>query len=230
MFEFFFEEYKKNIYKRNRFRKNIPVSEWIWFAITIASLLLVLVLWYVGQIIAFGICVLVTIVFYTILMLLIDRHRDRCHDDIMAEYRRRMIYSLEKMLQEKKYNLYSVAGINWLIACCKEAIDKKKHSLPHIGDSFLKWVFPWVTLLLGTWLGKRSDLLSGSNVFMLLVIIIGMWLVGMVCTAVICQVPKDISWILGLTGAALPFLLSDLEYIRAFVSESSHAVQPFQHA
>lgn len=226
MFEFFFEEYRKNIYKKNRFRKNIPASEWILLIISIASSLVGFVFCCVEQIIALGICDLVAIVLYAILMLLTHRRRDRLRDHLMVEYRSGMICPLEEMLQEKKYNLYSAAGIDWLIACCKEAIDKKKHSLPHIGDSFLKWVFPWVTLLLGTWLGKKGDLLSVSNIIMLLAIIIGIWLLGMVCTAVICQVPKDVSWILGLTGAALPFLLSDLEYIRAFVPENSCAVQP----
>lgn len=226
MFSFFLEEYRKNIYKGARFRKNIPVSEKIWFGIFLVQAPLLFVFYFSRRAIALGVSLLVMVIAAGILSWLVYRHRSQFRDKEMEDYLNRMIRPLKELLQDKKYGFYSAQGIDWLIACCEKEMKGKKRLLPGIMDSSFKWVFPFVTLLIGVCLEKWSAALSLELLLQILIIIILIWFLYVLCKMAWYQVPEDVSWLFGLTKAALPPLLSALEYIRTFVTEASTVVSP----
>lgn len=219
MFEFFFEEYRKSIYKKNgRFRKNVPTSEKLLFAAFLGSLILGIAFLRVRRKTVSVVLFAVGIISAIILACLNHRNRDRSRDDYLEDHRSQMIQPLEDMLRDERYRLYSAQGIDWLIMCCKARIKEKEHPWPGLGDSFFKWIFPLITLALGAYLNKLIDLPLDVVVFTLFVAIC-IWLFGIEIKSYAREMSEGISWLLGLSRAALPSLLSDLEYIRTFWPE-----------
>lgn len=226
MFELFLEEYQKSIFKKARFRKNIPISEKVWMGITFVLLLLCCVLAFYRRTIAVYAAMLAAVISGGIFWRLCGQHRSRARDEEREGYLQRIAHPLEDLLQEEKYNLYSMRGIDWLIACCKEEINRKKNSSPGMGTSFFKYVFPFITLLFGKYLDRWDNLLTWDLLFLILFFLLAVWLVIEFYKSTLRQVPEDIAWIFGWRKAALPSLLSALEYVRVFAPESAAADTP----
>lgn len=214
MFPYFLSEYKKKIHKGNlRDLRNIPIVGWLLFgsAFLFAAGFASTTWTNVGQSVKplfFFLGFLVTMGAFAYWG---DRHLDKTRDIRLRNYQERKLQPLIDLLKNSKFSFYSIEKIDWLISCCETELKGGKNPLGNLPDSFFKWVFPVITLFLGSMIDDVTPSLA-SNVVVIVFLLWGM--------AILVKIPASylMDYLTCPDKEALLYLKSDLEYIRLSVN------------
>lgn len=219
MFQYFFGEYKRSIYKGTTLKeglKNIrklPPKVWL--------MLLCFILCYAGMIITFclgkriisAIFILAIAVDTGALQLWDNRYLDETRDKRIEQYKKNKIHPLIDLLQDSRFSFYSAKKMDWLISCCEAELKAGENPLKGMPDSFFKWVFPFATLLLGT----QINVLAPNSIAVILIIVFSAWAI-----AFLLKIP--VSYLIDHLACpdknALLFLKSELKYIQLLLDEA----------
>lgn len=155
MFYYFFEEYKKKVYKES-------LTKLKWYEVVmIGFLILVLLLLILSSALNWSIAIIISLIILLLMALIImvvysNKKFTRNLDALLNKYKNQRIDPLIKLLE--KFSLHNNNGIDWLIDCCegKKNTNDFADTSKSIQNIFLTIVCPLVTLSIGIILKENS--------------------------------------------------------------------------
>lgn len=206
MFQYFFEEYRRIYYER---KKAIPTFWFSWATIVLLIIATVSYVYFVvqnqiiGALAIFAITIIILIIFY----IANSKYLKRTFDDRLQVYQEKGLERLIGLLKNEKYGFVSPEQIEWLISSCKERLRMEKNPFSGFSDSFFKFVFPCVTLLIGALLNT----ISMDHVIVICTLVFAIWLTGFIVKDIVVEL-RDMFFCPN--RKVLISLKTELEYIK----------------
>lgn len=149
MFQYFFEEYKEEIYDKRKKERHIYWPE-VVILVFMFLLLAIYIYFAITQEFLYMLGIFLVMVGLLIpLHILHNNYMKKTHDARMEEHKEKVIQPLRNILESRNFQFVSLQKIDWLISSCEERLEKEKNPFQGVPDSFFKYVFPCITLLLG---------------------------------------------------------------------------------
>lgn len=218
MFQYFFSEYKQEIYRGSlKALKSLPATGWTLALISIICVGgSVVTLWLNNGNIyaASGVWFLFAAVSMVIFYLWTNRHLDKTRNERMMQYKSEKLCPLIKLLKDDRFSFYSEQKVDWLISCCESELNAGTNPLKGVPDSFFRWVFPTITLFLGTLI----DSLSPTGAAEISATVFLVWII-----AFMVKIPLGsfVDYLACPDREALLFLKSELQYVRLLLSDTT---------
>lgn len=211
MFDRFFLQCKTEIYK-TRIRDQPWYSILLLVLLTAASLGTFISCFFFQNIVCTIICYALLLL-VTIIVAVLDHHRNKQANTIAADYHAHIIGPLEAQLKSHPYRLYHAAGLDWLIACCEQHIHPSEKQSP---ASILPYIFSIFTLAYGLVLKEMST----NDVVLTTLSLLALLLIWEIANRTV--VAAWVDWYRNPNKLAYQRLKSDLEYIKAQLPTSNN--------
>lgn len=213
MFEFFFNEYNEKVYKEAN--RKLKVKEVVMIIILCASLtvLLLSMLLQWNEIIT--IIGLVTEVVIVLIMDIYTRVRNKKESKSLVEkYKKKRIDALADFMKKWNNNLYNISGVNWALDCCRNKLERNQtvEELKAMGQNFYMYVFPIITLCIGS-------LLEKVNTEQVMTLAVALAVFAFMIIFAIISIKPIVNWLVTPHRFALEILCDDLEYIKVILQE-----------
>lgn len=204
MFQYFFLEYKHEIYNRYQFSfKRYPLKLWIPLGAALLSAICTVV------------CALknknplpyaiVSLVLCAIFVLIVSYYKRKTHNQALISYKQEIIEPLKALLESEIYTSYSTDGIKYLISMCNSKLSIPKTPLK-LFSSFSTVIVPFITLLIGS----KLDFITLDQAFKLFPRIFTIWLLACILKFLLSDVIHDIRFY---DQSVMLSLKGDLQYL-----------------
>ena len=214
MFHYFFDEYKKTIYKGTTFKEGIQIIRSLpkegkrRFLFFIVCYIVMVITFCLEKPLGYLICILALLVDTRAIQSWYNQYTAEMRATHIEQYKKKMSEPLIGLLNKETYSFYSAKKVEWLILCCDAELEQEKNPFRNMPDSFSKWVFPIFTLFLGT----KIDSLDSNSVLVILFIVFFAWLIAFIFKIVGRGVMDYLTFP---DKKALLALKSELQFIKA---------------
>ena len=103
-----------------------------------------------------------------------DKYLRKTFNSRLQAYRENGLEQLSGLLKSERYGFETPKQVDWLISSCEEQLKVEKNPFSGFSDSFFKFVFPCITLLIGTLLDKIS-IDAATYIF---IVVFEVWVIG----------------------------------------------------